>query len=246
MHQFSGFSILVLGCFCVRIKFSPLYKFTNLISVPYVILSISLLKVSATLCIVTIRIRSRREECTGCPWGDLVWITERRQSTEFMLCNDDHSGSSQIMSEYMFSAIFTHSTIVFPHKIESSKPTTSFSVSNLHIIATATEVNVLPRPISSATRAHVTSESQTHLHTMKNLTQTWSARNVVVGMPGTEYCCQGLGLHWIGLSDWHSVGGLPQYDFHIWIHCWVMNCYPLNQGLPHHPPLAPIPLLHHC
>jgi len=84
-------------------------------------------------------------------------------------------------------AKITHSSRVFPHKMDSGNPITTFSVTNLQSIAAATEVKVFPRPISSATSAPGISASQTHLLTMNQMVHTWCARNLVPGRPGIEY-----------------------------------------------------------
>jgi len=97
----------------------------------------------------------------------------------------------------------THSSRVFPHKMDSGKPITTFSVSSVQIIAAETEVQVFPRPISSTTSAPGISASPTHLRTMNQMAQTWCARNLVPGKPGIEYfwCEPRSSLDWqIGSS----------------------------------------------
>jgi len=113
------------------------------------------------------------------------------RGTEFSLSKGYHSQSSPIIPASSFCAIFTHSWRVFPHNTDSGNPITTFSVSNLHIIATATEVNVLLRPISSATSTPRMSKSQTHLLTMNLIAQSWCARTLVPGKPGIEYMLPG-------------------------------------------------------
>jgi hypothetical protein len=73
-----------------------------------------------------------------------------------------------------------------PHKMDSSNPITTFSVTNLQSIATMTEVKVLPRPMSSTIRAPGISASQTYLLTIYDMAQTWFARNLDPDRPGIE------------------------------------------------------------
>jgi len=98
-----------------------------------------------------------------------------------------HCHPSLTIPGLFFWAIFTNSSRVFLHKIDSSNPRTTCSVINFHIIATATEVNILPWPISSATSAPGISESHTYLLTMKHIVQTWCMRNLVPGWLGLEH-----------------------------------------------------------
>jgi len=149
------------------------------------------LKVSATQGIVTIRIGSRADRSAGCPWGGVVWISNRRQGTEFNLWSGCHSHSSPTMLGKSSCSQLTHSLRVFLHKMESGNPITTFSVTNLQIIAAATEVKVFPRLISSTTSAPSISASQTHLLTMNHMTQTWRARHQVPGRPGIQYLWPG-------------------------------------------------------
>jgi len=102
-----------------------------------------------------------------------------------------HSSSSPTMPGQSLSANITHSSWVFPHKMDSGNPITTFSVTNLQSIATTTEVKVFPRPISSATSTPGISESQTHLLTMNQMSQTWCARNLVPGRRGIGYLWPG-------------------------------------------------------
>jgi len=83
--------------------------------------------------------------------------------------------------------IFTHASRVLPHEIDCCNPITTLSVCSLHIIAAATEVNFLPRPISFGTSAPGISESQTHFLTMNPMAKTWCARNFVPGRFGIVY-----------------------------------------------------------
>jgi len=160
-------------------------------SFPCDISSITLLKFSATPGIVTTRIGSRAEISAGCPWGRVDWISNRRWGTEFNLWSGYHTRSSPTMPGKWLSAKSTHSSRVFPHKMDSGNPITTFSVTNLRSIAAAIEVKVFPRPISSATAATAISASQTHLLTMNQMAQTWCARYLVPGWPGIEYLWPG-------------------------------------------------------
>jgi len=81
----------------------------------------------------------------------------------------------------------THSSRVFPHKMDSGNPITTFSVTNLQSIAAATEVIVFPRLISSASSAPGISASETHLLTMNQITQNWSTKNIVLDRSSIEY-----------------------------------------------------------
>jgi len=80
----------------------------------------------------------------------------------------------------------THSSRVFPHKMDNDNPITTITVTNLQSIAAGTEVEVFPRPILSATSAPGASASQTHLLTKNQMALTWCARNLVPGRPGTQ------------------------------------------------------------
>jgi hypothetical protein len=171
----------------VRFACSACNKLTSLKSVQYVISLMTNLKVSATMSIVTTRIGSRVEISAGCPWGGVVWISNRRQGTEFNLWGRYHTHSSPTMPGKPLCAKITHSSRVFPHKMFSSNPITTFSVTNLQSIAAATEVKVFPRPISSATSALGISASQTHLLPMNQMAQTSRTKNLVPGRPGIEY-----------------------------------------------------------
>jgi len=160
-------------------------------SVPYVILSMTFLNVSATPGIVPTKIGSKADVSTRCPSGGVDWISNRRQGTEFCLCNGYHSHWSMIIPRKSFCARLTHFSRVFPHTMDNGNHITTFSVTNLQSIAAATEVKVYPRPISSATSAPGISVSQTHLLTMNHIAQTWCARNLVPGRPGIEYLWPG-------------------------------------------------------
>jgi len=85
------------------------------------------------------------------------------------------------------SAKITHSSRVFPYKMDSGNPITTVSVTNLQSIGAATEVKVFPRFVSSATSAPVISASNTHLIMINQMAKTWCASNLVPGRPGIEY-----------------------------------------------------------
>jgi len=152
--------------------FSACTTLTRLNSVPRVISSITVLKVSATPGIVTTRIGSRAEISAGCPWGGVHWISNRQQGTEFNLWSRYHSCSSPTMPGKLLCAKITHSSRVFPHTMDSGNPISTFSVTNLKSPAAATEEKVFPRAISSASSAPGRSASQTHLLTMNQMSQT--------------------------------------------------------------------------
>jgi len=165
----------------------------SLKSIPCVISLMTLLNVSATPATVTSRIGSKADLGTGWPGGRVNWISERRRSTELCLCYGYHSHSLPIIPRWSFCARVTHSSMEFPHNINSSDPITTLSVSSLHIIAAATALKVFPRPILSATSATGISVSQTHLLTMNHMAQTWCARNFFPGRPGIDYLGPGTG-----------------------------------------------------
>jgi len=70
--------------------------------------------------------------------------------------------------------------------MDNGNPITTFSVANFQSIATATEVNVFPRPIPSVTSAPGISACQTHLRTMNQMAQTRCTRYLVPGRPGID------------------------------------------------------------
>jgi len=163
----------------------------------------TLFNVSATAGIVTTKIGSRADVSAGCPCSGVDWISNWERGTEFCLRNGYHSHSSPIIQGKSFCARSTHFSSVFPHTMDSGNPITTFSVTNLQSIAAATKVKVFPRPIWSATSAPGISVPQTHLLTMNHMAQSWSARNLVPGRPGIEYCWPGTrsSVDWrIGLA----------------------------------------------
>ena len=137
-HRFSGLSRLVFRSWWVRFAFSACNKLMSLKSVGNVILSMTLLNVSATPGIVTTRIGSRVDVSAGHPCGGVFWIYMRQRGTELCLRSGCHSRSSPIILGKSFCTIFTHLSRVFPHTTDSSNPITTFSVGNLQIIAAAT------------------------------------------------------------------------------------------------------------
>ena len=139
----------------------------------------------------------------------------RQQRIEFCLYNGYHSRSLPIIPRMSPGAKFTHFSQVSPHKINQGSPIATSSVSSWHIIAAATDVKVFPRPISSATSTPGKSESQTHLLTMSPMVQTWCARNLVLGRPGTEYLWPRIQLS----LDWRIVwvsSSLTASSRHSW------------------------------
>jgi len=193
--------MVVFRSSCVRFALLAYNKLTSLKSVPCVFSSMTVLKVSATPPIVTTKIGSWADISAGCLWGGVVCISNRRRGTEFNLWSGYHSRSSPTMPGKSLCAKITHSSRLFPHKMDSGTPITTFSVTNLQSIAAATEVKVFPRPISSDTSAPGISASQTNLLTMKQMAHTWCTRNLVLGRPGIEYLRSGTRLSvdwWIG------------------------------------------------
>jgi len=126
--------------------------------------------------IVTSRIGSTADTSAGWPWDSVVWISNRWWGTEFNHWSGYHSPSSLTMPGMLLCAKITHSSRVFLHTMDSGNQITTFSVTNLQIIAAATEAQVFPRPIISPTSAPGISASQTHLLTMNHMAQTWCTR----------------------------------------------------------------------
>jgi len=191
----------------------------SLKSVPYVILSMTLLNVSATLGIVTTRIGSKADVSAGCPCCGVDCISERQWGTEFCLHYGYHSRTSLMIPGMWFCARLVNSPDVFPHKIDSGNPFTTFSVNNFHIIAATTEVKVLPRPISSTTSTPGISESQTHLLTKNHMAETWCARNFVPGRPPLEFLWHGTrsSVDW---QIWWAFSSLTASSRH-WCSNWL-------------------------
>jgi len=170
----------------------------------------TLLNVSATPGIVPNWIGSRADETAGCACGGVVRISMRQRGTDCCLRNRYHSRSSPIIPGKSFCAIFSHSSRVFPPTVDSGNPITTVSVSSLHIIAAATEVKVLPRPISSTTCAPSISESQTYC------AQTSFRAGLQLITCGMSH-----GPVTIGESDGHPAAWQPHQNTHVQIH-W--NC----------------------
>jgi len=213
LHQFSGLPILLFRSLWVKFAFWSWIKLTSWKSVYCVIPSMTVLKISATQGIETTRIGSRADRSAGCPWGDVVWIFNRWWGTEFNLWNGYHSCSLPTMlGEFLFAKI-THSSWVFSHKIDSSNSITTFAVTNLQIMSTATEVKVFPRPISSASSAPGISASHSHLR-MSQMAQTWCTRNWVLDRPGIEYLRPGTGSS-VDLRQWWVLSSLTAYSRHL-------------------------------
>jgi len=134
-----------------------------------------------------IRIGSRADTTAGWPWGGVACFSNMWPDTRFNICIGYHSRFSLTMPVMSLCGKITHSWRVFPHKMDSGNPITTFSVTNLQSIATTTEVKVFPRPMSSAIRTPGISASQTHILTICHMTQTWFARNLDPDRPGIEY-----------------------------------------------------------
>jgi len=132
------------------------------------------------------------------PCSGNLWICNRRRGTELCLRSGYHSCSSLIIPEKMVCTIFTQSARVFPDRIASSNPITTFSVSRLQTIAAATELKVFPSPVSSATSDAGISATQTHLLTMNQIAQTWCTTNIVPVRPGMTYLWPGT----LSSIDW--------------------------------------------
>jgi len=250
LHRFYDSSRLVFRSVWVRFAFSACNKLMCLKSVANVIWSMTLVKFSVTPSIVTSRIGCRVDVSAGCPCSGVFWITMRWRGTELCLSSGHHSCSSPILPGKSLFTIFTQSARVFPYKIDSSIPSMPFSVSSLQIIAAATEVKVIPSPISAATSAPGISASQTHLLTMNQIAQTWCARNFVLGRLELNTCGLENGHQLIDKSGEHSAAWMPPQDTCVQICCWlwweqysILNWYFLDRGPPCHP-LAPEPLLH--
>jgi len=190
-HRFSGSSILVFRSRWVRFAFSGCNKLMSLKSVPYVISLMTLMNISTTLGVVTTKNGSKADVCAECPCGGVDWIFNRRRGTEFCLRNGYHFRLSPTIPGKLFCTRLTHSLNVFPHKMDCDNPITTCSVTNLQSIAAATEVKVIPRPISSATSVPDISVSQTHPLTMNHMAQSWCSRKLVPGRPGIEYLWPG-------------------------------------------------------
>jgi hypothetical protein len=146
-------------------------------SVPGVISSMTVFKVSPTLHIVTTKIGPWANLSAGCLYGCVACISNRWQVTEFNLKSRYHSHSSMTMLGKLLSGQITHSSGVFPYKMGSGNTITTFLVTNVQSIATATKVKVSPRPISSTSGAHGIPASQTHLLTVNQMAEIWCTRN---------------------------------------------------------------------
>jgi len=152
-HRFSGSSRLGFRSPWVRFALSASHKLTSLKSVPCVISPMTVLEVSVTPVIVTTYLGSWADIHAGYLWGGVVCISNRRQGTEFNHWSRYQFCSSPTMPGKPLSAKITHSSRVFPHRMDSGNTITTFSFTNFQSITPATEVKVFPRPISSATSA---------------------------------------------------------------------------------------------
>ena len=97
-----------------------------------------------------------------CYTGKVVWISQRWQGTLFILCNAYQSCCSLIIKGQTFPSIVTHLWRVFPFRLDSGNSTLTLSVSNLHIISMAIEINFLLAPIWTTTSIASILKSQTH------------------------------------------------------------------------------------
>jgi len=127
----------------------------------------------------------------GWLWSRVIWISNKWRGTDFDLWSRYHSRSSPKISGKVLCAKTTYSWRVFPHKMDSGNPITSFSVINLQSIAAATMVTDFPRPISSATSLPGISASQNQFLMMNQMAQTWCSRNIVPRRLGIEYLWPG-------------------------------------------------------
>jgi len=170
--------------------------------------------ITATAGIVTTRIGFCADVGTGCPHSGVTWISERWRGPEFYLHNGYHSHSSPIIPGKSCCTWSTHSSRVFPHKLHSGNLITTCSVSSMHIIAAATEVKVLSRPIVSATSAPAISKFQNHLLAINHMTQIWYARNFVPGRPGIEYFWPWTesSIHWSTRWAFSSLTALSRHS----------------------------------
>ena len=172
-HRFSDSSIMEFRSSWVRFVYSVCNKLMSFKSVPCVNHSMTVLNMSATSGIVTTMISSSADTCAGCLFGGVDWISNTRQGTKFNFWSRYHSRPSPTMPGKLLCAKITHSSRVSPHQMDSGNPVTTFSVTNLQSMATATKVKVCPRPISSTTSASGILASETHLLTMNRMAQTW-------------------------------------------------------------------------
>jgi len=197
-HQFSGLLILVFSSSWLRFSFSAGNLMTSLKSVLCVILSMTFFNVSATPGIATTKICLWADISAGCRWGGVARISHRWWGTEFNPWSRYHSGCSPTMLGTSLCTKLTHCWLVFPHKMDSGIPITTFSITNLESISAATAVKVLPIPIWSAISNPGTSASQTRLLTINPVAQTWCSRKFVPGRPGINYLWPGtqLSVEW--------------------------------------------------
>ena len=96
-RRFSGSSMHMFISSGVRLAYSGCKKLTSLKSVPCVISSMTVLKVSATPGIVTTKIGSWVDISAGCQCDRVVCISKWRRGTEFGLWSWYHSHSSLTM-----------------------------------------------------------------------------------------------------------------------------------------------------
>jgi len=156
------------------------------------------------------------------------------------------------MPGWFVCAIFSHLCSVFPNKIDSCNPTTTFSIRNVHVIAVATEVNIFQRPIGLATSSPGIAESQTHLVMINHSTHTAHSRNLIHSRPWDAYLVREPQLSFDWGTRWAFRTWLPHPDTVDYVHSWmcrvrciILNQYNLDQRSPHHS-LASKPVLHLC
>jgi len=123
---FSGPSILVFRSFWVRFAFSAWNKLAKVKLVPGVILSITVIKVSTTPGIVTIRIGSRAGTSAGFRFGRVDCISHRLRGTAFNLWSTYYSHSLPTIPGKLKFTKITPSSSLFPHKMDSGNPITTF------------------------------------------------------------------------------------------------------------------------
>lgn len=200
-HRFSDMVILLFKFLQVRFEFSVCNRFGSWKLVQVVIPSMTLMNLSSTMGIVTTSIGSHTKVSTGCSWGGVVLISIRRQGTVFSLFSGSHSHSLPIITGLLFGTISAYSSSVFPHKSHCGNPVRTVLVSHLDIIATATEVIILPRPIASATGGSGTSESKTHLLIMNHVSQPGVLKTWFLAGLNLNACSQRLSQLLIGESN---------------------------------------------
>ena len=174
------------GFFWVRFADSVCYKLSSLNSVPYVIFGMKQLKVFATTGIVITRIVSNDSVHAGChavEFSGAVNGGRALKSVSRMATTLDwHRWSPASLPVIGYPTFH-----IFPVIIDGWNPIGIFSVSNVHNISAAAEVNVLQTMFSSATSAPGMFGSQTDLLTMNNMHNSWCSGNIVRGRLAIDY-----------------------------------------------------------